>query len=462
MATEVWFRNPHDYIRELIEVGEVNIAWDRGLLVKRSIDPVQHANLYLGEAFPQYRILAIGTQGSAEYRPGDTLDSPSAVYPTWEYGEDSTILEEMVEFPIGEDDEACSDTTVNGDERPTLGQEHRVIITNLPNVAHGPGRSFVRYLKTLQEDFPKCIIHVHGLYSWKVCFGMGFSAVDVEPRTSAQKGKVLLPAGSEVKYERIASKPQWAATLGFKPADLAVPRNRCIYNIRSAVWAGKYYQEIFKFKTKGEGSGDYTSPESTHLPATTNSHLTSPKKASEGDKMLCDTCSLQDKCKYFRSGSVCTVPGAEPVRLAKMFKTRDADSIIDGLGTLLAANTNRLEKGMEFENLDGELNPEVSKMMGQVFDQGVKLAKLLNPQRFSPGAKVQIAVGAGGTANVSASSPKQLVAACFRELEQQGIPRNKITDEMIQGMLSGMVNSDNKQKSIEGTVLSAKEDRNEA
>ena len=171
------------------------------------------------------------------------------------------------------------------------------------------GRSFLRYLKTLQEDYPQAIIHVHGLYGWKVAFGMGFGAADVEPRSAAQKGRVHLPSGAEEKYERVVSKPQWAAALGFKPADLEIPRNRCMYNIKSAVWAGKHYVELFKFKTKGEGSGDYTSSDEDHVPAAAKKYLTtSPQKIEEGDKMLCDTCSLQNTCKYFRSGAVCTVP----------------------------------------------------------------------------------------------------------------------------------------------------------
>jgi hypothetical protein len=96
--------------------------------------------------------------------------------------------------------------------------------------------------------------------------------------------------------------------------------------------------------------------------------------------------------------------------------------------------------------------------MGQVFDQGVKLAKLLEPQRFSPGSKVQVNVGAGGAAAVSGANPSQLVAAIFRQLEQQGIPRDKITPEMVQGVLEGAVNPDQQQKAIAGTVLSSQDE----
>jgi hypothetical protein len=67
VSTEVWFRNPDTYIRELVECGVFQIAWDRGYLVKRKVDPIKHAELYYGQAYP-WRVLAIGPQGSAEYR----------------------------------------------------------------------------------------------------------------------------------------------------------------------------------------------------------------------------------------------------------------------------------------------------------------------------------------------------------------------------------------------------------
>lgn len=454
MATEVWFRNPHDYIRELVECGETNIAWDRGLLVKRRIDPLKHAELFLG-ALP-FRLLCVGPQGSAEYRPGDTLEKPSAVYPTWSYGEASVLLEEMLAHPMGEDEESCSDQTVQGDERPVLGQEHRVVITDVPDTRAGSGRQFLRYLKGLQDDFPNAIIHLHGTYGWKVAFGMGWGAADIEPRTTAQKGKVHLPSGAVEKFERLVSKPQWCEAMGFKPKDLEIPRNRCMYNIKSAVWAGKNYMELYRFKTRGEGSGDYTSSDDDHTPATTSSIFSGPTKKIEGDQLICDTCTLQSKCKYFRVGSVCTVPGAEPAKLASLFGSRNADDIIDGLGTLMAAGTNRLEKAVRWEEIDGEMSPEVTKMIGQLFDQGTKLAKLIDPQRFSSGAKVQVNVG--GNAAIQSGDPRQVVASAIRELRQQGVPIENITPEAILGVMTGMNNPDAATKAVQGSVESRRDE----
>lgn len=453
MTTEVWFRNPHNYIREVVECGQYMIAWDRGFLVKKRIDPVAHASLYFGQTYP-YRVLLVGEQGTAELRAGSTMEKPVAVYPTWGYGEDAALLEELMAHPVGEDMAICNDTSVNPDERPVWGQEHRVVITDIPHARSGPGRKFLRYLKELQEDYPDAILHIHGLYGWRVLFGMGYGSVDVEPRTVAQKGRVILPSGKESNFERVQQNVKWVTNLGFKPADLAEPRVRCMYNIKSAIWAGENYDKLFNFRSTNKGyTPDYESSDASHTPA--EAGLAVVGKAGEGDQYLCDTCSLQDKCKYFRSGAVCSVPGAEPTPLARFFKSRDADQIIDGLGTLLAANTNRLERGLHYEEVDGDLSPEVSKMMGQVFDQGVKLAKLIDPN-LTGGAKVRINVSGGAQATIEGGNPRAALASIVRELESRGIPREKITPEMIQGLLTMDKDADARTKMIEGAVVSSR------
>ena len=129
--SEVWFRNPNNYVRELVETGEKNIAWDRGQLVRTKIDPIKFSDAYFG-AGQKWRSLAIGTQGTAEYRTGNDWYKPHAVYPTWQYGEDFGVLAELLEYPVGANPQACNDMTIPGDERPVFGQEHRVVIVGIP------------------------------------------------------------------------------------------------------------------------------------------------------------------------------------------------------------------------------------------------------------------------------------------------------------------------------------------
>ena len=456
MAVEVWFRNPHDYIRELVEVGECWITWDRGLLHKRKIDPIKFSELHLGPSFPNQRIILVGTQGSAEYRLGSTIDKPVAVYPTWSYGEPSVLLEEMLDHPFGEDAEACTDMTVRDDERPVWGQEHRVIITDLPDMKSGIGRQFLRYLKTLQEDHPDAIIHAHGMYGWKSCFGMGLRAADVEPRTAAQKGNVHTPSGSIEKFERLVSNPQWARALGFSPNELSIPRNRCIYNIRSAVWAGANYAEMFAFRYAGSRASDVSSPDDQFVRQTTASPLPRGAKPQPGDMIACNECSLADKCKYVREDAVCSLPGSETVKMVDQFNTRDADTIIESLGKIVQRGAARMEIGLQNEEIDGEFDPEVSKMMNQVFTQGVALAKLKEPSRFAAGgSKVQVNVGTGVTASIAGATPAQFVAGIFAQLEAKGIPRESITPEMVRGVMEGMNSPEAAPKAITGTVIAS-------
>ena len=443
--TEVWWRNPNNYVRELVECDTALIAWDRGLLVKRQIDPYKFVELYYGKN-AAFRVLLVGEQGTAELQPGRNIDNPVAVYPTWSATESLELLEEIMANPVGEDPD-CYNADVPVDQRPVEGQEHRVVIVDIPGVHTGPGRALVSKLKELQEDYPECILHLHGLYSFRVMFGMGFRSADWDPRTSAAKGKVYIPAGKEMIAEKTIGCPQWVSLLGFRVAELKIPRNRCLYNIKSAQWAAEHYMENIKFKATGDAPVNPNQKD--HTPATTQSYMSSHVATTSGDKQICNTCSLQNNCKYFRAGSVCSVPGSEPAGLARMFKTRDSQVIIDGLGALQAAMAHRLERGMRDEDEYGELDPHVTAMANQIFANGVKLAKLIDPSLTKP----QVVIN-NGAQQVGAATPNAVMGQIVRELEARGIPRDKITPDMVQNLLIEMGGGGNAAQSIESRVVS--------
>jgi hypothetical protein len=457
MTTEVWFRNPHSYIRELVECGQSNVAWDRGTLTKKRIDPFKHAQLYYGESYP-WRLLVVGDQGTAELDSMHDMSAPKAVYPTFEYGDELNVFEDLLANPAGESEEVCSTPGIPPDELPIFGQEHRVVVTGMPPAGTGPGRAFLRTLKELQEDYPESIIHLHGPYSWRVAFGTGIRSADVEPRTDAQKGKVTLPNGTNVPYEKTFSKAQWARAIGFEPGELRVPRNRCMFNIKSAAWAGEHYQELFRFRSiKLRGILiDTDTPSAEYKPLTTSSYRSVQSKAKEGDKFTCNTCSLMDECKYFREGAVCSVPNSEPIELSRYFGTRDSGQILDGLAILMKSGIKRYERLMEDESVTGEVIPEVTKMQSHLFEQGVKLAKLHDPSlRGTSG--VQVNVGGHSAVQVNNGNPRQAIAAAFRELEARGIARDAITPQMIEGVLSGMNDPAQAHRAIEATVIDQEE-----
>lgn len=443
MGTEVWMRNPHNYVKELAEVGgPFRVAWDRGMLIKKRIDPVMHANVYFGQS-ADWQVLCIGPQGTAHLDADHGLDRPLAVYPTWEYGENFNILEEMVASPIGFDADACS-ANVPLDERPVVGQPHRVVVTNLPNAAIGANRPFYRHLRELQEEYPECNIMLHGSYSYRVMFGMGFGSADVDPRTAAANGKVTLPNGKELAYARTVGQLQWVNLMGMSITDLKVPRERCIFNIKGARWAGEHFNEDIKFKSSGTVEVDPDSPK-TVIPTTSSFKSDKSLTKAEGDMVTCDTCSLADTCKLYREGAVCSVNGSETSPLAKAFQSRDSGRIIDGLGAIVAAQTNRLERGMESEEEFGELDPEVTKLMNSVFKNGVQLAKLVDPTLTKP----MVQINNGSAAAVAGASPKELGAAVIRELEDQGYSRDQITPEIFERMLLQMTGGPNQAAQIE-------------
>ena len=94
----------------------------------------------------------------------------------------------------------------------------------------------------------------------------------------------------------------------------------------------------------------------------------------------------------------------------------------------------------------------MTKIINQVFTNGVKLAKLIDPT-LNGGPKVQINVGQGGAAAVQAATPNQVLGSIVRELERRGMPRDKITPDMVGNLLAEMGNAGQAPKAIEGEVL---------
>lgn len=440
MSTEVWFRNPELFIREAAEINASLLTWDRGILVKRNVDPVAQASMYF-PASTDFRLLAVGEQGAAELRRGHGLDDPVAVYPSWVYGEDSIeLLEDLLANPVADDPAMTDSTTLPPDERPVAGQEHRVMVLRLPPASTVVGRRFLVTLAEIQADYPDAIMHIHGLYGFRAAFGNGFGAVDIEPRELARRGKVVLPNGKEVTYEKAALTPQWVTVLGYSPKDLVEPRNRCMFNMRAAQWAGENFEKDIKFRVTASPEPPDTTSTSV-VPVETKSPFIRPTKAQLGDKFVCNECSLADTCKYFREGSVCSLPDAASKPLADHFKTRNSDTIIDGLAELMAQQAERLQMGRSNEALMGELDPEVTKIIDGLFAKGVQLAKLVNPTLVPKGPLVAIQNnnGVGPAALPQGATPQEIASVAVGALEAAGWQRSEITPEALEAAMQGAV-----------------------
>lgn len=442
--TDIFFRNADNYVKELVDADYRQVVWDRGYLFRKRIDPVRHADLYFS-GFP-YRIWDLGNeeQGCAEYLPGCDRENPAAVYPVLSMMSEHAIstLETMAANPAGENEEACLDLEAPKNERPVYGQDHIIIITDLPDMTTGRGRSMVRTIRDVQLDYPDATFHIHGLYGFSTLFGLGFKSVDYEPRSAAQKGKIVLPVGREIKYEAAALMSQWVSLLDFKPGELSDPKRRCVYNIKSTLWAADNFTESlarrFRRDAKvGPNDVDTTTPDSSFTPATTRSALPDRIKVLDGDKITCDTCSLTAACKVYRAGAVCSL-GQENKGLAAMFQTRDSSVVIDGLGKILTKQAERAQRAMDDEEEFQELSGDVTKMLDGLFKNGLQYAKLIDPTLRSP--KVAVNVNGAGAVTVGSErpTPQAIMKDVFAALEAQGFERNQITPEIIKLQMRAM------------------------
>jgi hypothetical protein len=255
-------------------------------------------------------------------------------------------------------------------------------------------------------------------------FGMNFKSVDVEPKTTAQKGQVIMPHGKVLSKEYAQAQPQWVRVCGFSTGDLEEPRNRCMFNMKSAWWAAEHWKQNFNFKANGKAAVDPHAEK--HVPAETKSPFSRAMPKTAGDKVVCELCSLQVSCKHFREGSVCTLPGSETKGLAGLFNSRDADKIIDGLSGILSKQGERAERAIEIEEAIGDIDPEVTRILNSTFANGVKLAKLLNP-KLTPGVNVNL--------NLPGPAPQRLMAQAMKQLEDQGYNRDEITPELMARVL---------------------------
>jgi hypothetical protein len=447
---DLYHRNPHNYIKELLEVDETDMVWDRGLLAKRRINPVLFAQQWLGTG-RSYKFLTVGNGTCAQYSGGTR---PDAVYPAWRWGEPSAQIIDCIENPWGENRKYTEDKNIPVFHRPVFGQRHMVVISELPPQSHLVGKNARAWLIQLAKKYPEVDLYLHGSYSFPAMFCGAFKAGDYDGRTDASMGNVRTEKGKFLTGEKQLEYHELLRPMGYTLTELRVPRNRCMFNIKAVRWASTHWNMDFKtqvIRIAGQ-KVDTTSSDADWTQPAAGSILRAAKTGNDNDCVLCDYCSLFSKCSYYREGAVCTVPGSDDTRrLAEMFTTRNSDDIIKGLGAILATQSDRVQKAIDKEDrlLEADpalgLDPKINTMLNSIFKNGVSLAKLVDPS-LNPGVRVQVNVGAEEAAKqINAANPKQFVTAAIAQLEAKGIPFEDITEQMIEDLMKN-------QLAIEGTV----------
>ena len=469
--TDLWFRNADRAMAVCAAQGVSRLTWTRQHLARLKMDGIIFVRQFYMHTAVRPKIMLIGIQGSAEYDMFSKITEPIAVYPTWSGKEDSwDDLRAMIDNPVGEDLKRCTPGRLPQALTPVYGQKHRIVIHNNPSAQTGLGKRFFLTLSQWQNDYPEVEFFLNGSKSFSTMFGLKFRACDFGLSDLGDRNLEMILANGMIidldlkatkfgsPVERLMQHEDWVKLVGLTAPEVMRDQNkRFVLRIRSARWAAKHWSNNLRFFREDRNLAPdlIDEPEESFRPPESKRIVLRPKQFSlaEADRILCNRCRIQAGCRFYRADSICGVIGSEMSDLEKYFDSRHAGRIVDGLAQLTRLQARRLETTMTQESAGTAINPEVDKQINALFNNGVKLAKLVDPNLAGPGTKVQVNVGTGGSAQVVASSnPKQMMAAIVEALEIQGIPREKITPEMVAGVLKSM-SANSTQQAIEAAAV---------
>jgi hypothetical protein len=339
------------------------------------------------------------------------LPSGQTTHPTWVYGDKQSHLESYLreQLPF-------------------------VAIAGVPIFAP-PFIEFYAWLGQLQDEYPDTKIHLHGGTTYRQLFGTGVGSADYDPMEDVHQGRVRLPCGKVIGRDEWPTWGKWFRMIGYDWRKINNLRDRCEYSIAAAYWAAEFFRKEIPFSLRDHmvtvRPGDDPPIAGDFVDRYRRSH------SAEGDKVICDACSLAPHCKLYREGAVCTLNDSPTKELARLFSSRDSSKILEGMGKLLEMQIERLEEGRGREKTaeDG-LDDKVTKLTNDVVNQAAKLAKLVNPALTNP--KLQIQIGLAQI-NGGATPPNQLAAAAIAELERRGHSRESITTDMVESVIREMV-----------------------
>lgn len=470
--TDLWFRNSDRAMAVCAAEGVSRLTWTRQHLSRLKMDGILYVRQFYMHTAVRPKIMIIGIQGSSEYDFFGRITEPKAVYPTWAGTEDSwDDLERLINEPWGEDKKRCEDLSIPSGLRPVYGQKHRIVIHKSPMSGSGIGQRYFNTLAQVQSDYPEVELFINGVKSYSTLFGLKFRAVDFGLSDLGDRNMdFILPNGMGVNIldertkrrdsgvDKLLIHEDWLRLVGLTSREIVMDQSkRHAFRIRSAKWAAKHWGNNLRFFRQGSNVApdEAALSDEEYVPRETNRIVLRPKYFSlkEADKILCNRCRIQVGCRFYRADSICGLVDSEMADLEKYFDSRNAGRIIDGLGKIVQLQARRAEELIAQEAQGTEVNPDVDKALNSVFANGVKLAKLVDPNLSGPGTKVQVNVGTGGAASVVANAnPKQMMASIVEALELQGIPREKITPEMVSGLLKSM-NANTEQQAIEAAAI---------
>lgn len=245
-AFDLFWRNPFNYWRQMQEIGETDIAWDRGVLGKMAIDPFLFSNIKFSRFNPNWRCYVIGQRDAQEYDATCSSGRPKGSYPTFDWARDELeTLEFYLKNPWGEDATMYKDEDVDIKDRAVKGQAHKVFVTNIPPTNTSSGRQAMALLEEVNRNWePYAQIFIHRLYGFSDLFGRGFNAGSLDGRESASHGVVCLTNGKKLdpRFCDPADLEPHLRNFGYTVADMESASNRCKFNMQSIKYASNNYK----------------------------------------------------------------------------------------------------------------------------------------------------------------------------------------------------------------------------
>ena len=143
----------------------------------------------------------------------------------------------------------------------------------------------------------------------------------------------------------------------------------------------------------------------------------------------------------------------EGSRLAKLALSRNADDVVEMLASVVSKQAERVEKKIDDEKFtDSGFDKDIDKMLNNLFKNGATLAKLRDPNLGRPLVQINANLPAQQKAEaIKQADPRALAMGVIEEIEETGIKREDITEEMIEKHIQSKYAT----KQIEGEVVDA-------
>lgn len=486
-AVQVWLNDPARYLHVLRRMPYDKFTYDSAYSVRHARRQGTFAQLEA--ALPEgynFELLLIGPDRALLFernapRVGDKV-VPTETLPVWKYGDDP---EELIRMCRAYPRRKWSRIVIGFLPTKMRVEKQGLFLTKY----HEERVRLLNWLHKVQLAFPDVVLHLHKGKVFRHMFGLSLTAADFDPYSRSVGGYIILPNGEVTHVNRMRGALRWLHVLGYSRADLAGDDDRVMFNIASALWAAENFcsreslahtrygrrEDPFGLHrkpviapTRRWGDDDLTKPTRPtvkHMamrpleitPEYQPMYAGHPepfevvepiadlplipiraRRRETLDKVLCNSCSLAPRCEYVREGGLCILKSADTTALVRLFGTRDAELVAQGLGDVLAIQAQRHGKlaqawDQSIEEIKASPASQViakSKHLTELESSLVRGAEALI-KVLSPETKINSNVPAVNATQINVYNPATLVADVVRRLEEKGIERSAIEPSMI-------------------------------